>query len=68
MDVDAPSRGEHGQHDPQADKWFCGYWMTLEEWEDVHDYAPPLAKGAAAAEDQGRTGGNEQQEDDDDAG
>ena len=31
---------EHGQHDEQAQKWFCGYWMTVEEWEDVHDYAP----------------------------
>lgn len=38
---------EHGQHDPQSGKWFCGYWMTIEEWEDVHDYSPPLAKGAA---------------------
>lgn len=31
---------EHGQHDDQAQKWFCGYWMTVEEWEDMHDYAP----------------------------
>lgn len=36
---------EHGQHDAQAQKWFCGYWMSAEEWEDVHDYAP-LAKPA----------------------
>ncbi|MEO9363969.1 MAG: hypothetical protein ABI348_08725 [Nitrososphaera sp.] len=34
---------EHGELDPQSqqNKWFCGYWMTQEEWEDVHDYAPP---------------------------
>jgi hypothetical protein len=35
--------------------------MTIEEWEDVHDYSPPSAKGAvpgegeaaAAAEEEG---------------
>jgi hypothetical protein len=70
--TDVPSRSEeHGQHDPQADRWFCGYWMTLEEWEDVHDYAPPLAKeapAAAAAKDQRQAGGDEGEDDDDDVG
>jgi hypothetical protein len=32
---------EHGEHDPASNKWFCGYWMSSEEWDDVHDYAPP---------------------------
>lgn len=32
---------EHGQFDPSANKWYCGYWMTFEEWEDIHDYSPP---------------------------
>ena len=41
---------EHGQHDPEAQKWFCGYWMTFEEWEDVHDYAPPYSKAAEQEE------------------
>ena len=35
---------EHGQYDAQAQKWFCGYWMTQQEWEDVHDYAPAAAE------------------------
>lgn len=73
-DASSSSRSEeHGQHDPQADRWFCGYWMTIEEWEDVHDYAPPLAKrAAAAAKDQGQAGGDEGEgedgDDEDDVG
>ncbi|AIF82730.1 hypothetical protein NTE_00650 [Candidatus Nitrososphaera evergladensis SR1] len=40
---------EHGEFDSQSQKkWFCGYWMMQEEWEDIHDYAPPNT-GAAAA-------------------
>ena len=30
---------EHGDYDSQ--KWYCGYWMTEQEWLDIHDYAPP---------------------------
>jgi hypothetical protein len=32
---------QHGHYDPQKQKWFCGYWMSQEEWFDVHNYAPP---------------------------
>ena len=32
---------EHGDYDLQARKWYCGYWMTEEQWFDIHDYAPP---------------------------
>ncbi|HEY3094732.1 MAG TPA: hypothetical protein VGJ42_03125 [Nitrososphaera sp.] len=32
---------QHGYYDQQQQKWFCGYWMTQEEWLDVHDYSPP---------------------------
>ncbi len=31
---------EHGEHDLKQQKWFCSYWMSQEEWLDVHDYAP----------------------------
>ncbi|WP_187147571.1 hypothetical protein [Candidatus Nitrososphaera gargensis] len=31
---------QHGDYDQQQHKWFCRYWMTQEEWLDVHDYAP----------------------------
>lgn len=41
---------EHGEHDTQAQKWFCGYWMTQQEWEDIHDYAPATA-GQEATDD-----------------
>jgi hypothetical protein len=34
--VDMP---EHGDYDSQ--RWYCGYWMTEEEWLDIHDYSPP---------------------------
>jgi hypothetical protein len=44
---------EHGQYDEQAQKWFCGYWMSAQEWEDVHDYAP-FVKTAAAEEEEGQ--------------
>jgi len=32
---------QHGDFDQQKQKWYCGYWMTLEEWLKIHDYAPP---------------------------
>lgn len=38
---------EHGEFDPQSQKWYCSYWMSQEEWEDIHDYAPPNSSGAA---------------------
>jgi hypothetical protein len=36
---------EHGDYDLQARKWYCGYWMTEEQWFDIHDYAPPTLQG-----------------------
>ena len=44
---------EHGEHDAQSQKWFCGYWMTQQEWEDVHDYAPIVAEQEADDDFQG---------------
>jgi hypothetical protein len=32
---------QHSDCDQQQQNWFCSYWMTQEEWLDVHDYAPP---------------------------
>ena len=32
---------QHGDYDAQHQKWFCGYWMSQEEWLDTHNYAPP---------------------------
>ncbi len=32
---------QHGDSDLQQQKWFCGYWMSQEEWLDIHNYAPP---------------------------
>jgi hypothetical protein len=47
---------QHGDYDQQQHKWFCSYWMTQEEWLDVHDYAPPTLQ---------QEEGEEQQPDDD---
>ena len=35
---------EHGEYDSSQQKWFCGYWMSQDEWLDVHDYAPAAQK------------------------
>jgi hypothetical protein len=31
---------EHGEYDQKLKKWFCSYWMTEEEWMDLHYYFP----------------------------
>jgi hypothetical protein len=31
---------EHGEYDAKLKKWFCSYWMTEEEWMDIHHYSP----------------------------
>ena len=41
---------EHGEHDDEAQKWFCGYWMTKQEWEDVHDYVPTIGEKVVSGE------------------
>lgn len=33
---------QHGDYDTQQQKWCCRYWMTQQEWLDIHDYAPPM--------------------------
>lgn len=30
---------DHGGYDSSQQKWYCGYWMTEDEWLDIHDYA-----------------------------
>jgi hypothetical protein len=31
---------EHGDYDAGSRRWYCSYWQSLEEWEDIHDYEP----------------------------
>lgn len=31
---------QHGDIEKETKKIYCGYWMTMEEWEDIHDYSP----------------------------
>lgn len=31
---------EHGDYDSGSRKWYCSYWQSLKEWEDIHDYDP----------------------------
>ena len=42
---------EHGDYDSQQQKWYCRYWMTQEEWLDIHDYAPVMQKAEELPED-----------------
>lgn len=30
----------HGDCDASTMRWYCNYWMTKEEWLDIHDYFP----------------------------
>jgi len=32
---------QHGDYDPKQQGWFCSYWMSEEEWLDIHDYSAP---------------------------
>lgn len=29
----------HGDYDEITTRWYCSYWMTKEEWLDIHDYS-----------------------------
>lgn len=31
---------EHGDYNSASQKWYCNYWMTLQQWKDIHDYTP----------------------------
>jgi hypothetical protein len=28
----------HGEIDSTTNKIFCSYWMTFDEWEEIHNY------------------------------
>ena len=32
---------EHGEYHAGSRKWYCNYWQSSKEWEEIHDYAPP---------------------------
>ncbi len=34
---------EHGDYEPESMKWFCEYWMPIDDWYDIHDYSPPTS-------------------------
>lgn len=29
---------EHGEFNKDTNKVYCNYWMTIEEWDDIHSY------------------------------
>jgi hypothetical protein len=31
---------QHGDYEKSMQRWFCSYWMTLEEWKSIHNYLP----------------------------
>jgi hypothetical protein len=57
---------EHGDYNEELLRWYCSYWITAEEWEDIHDYAPSsfldLATDKKTSDDHKRTKTQRQQE------
>jgi len=33
---------QHGEIDKEKKLVYCGYWMTFEDWEDIHKYNPNI--------------------------
>lgn len=31
---------QHGEIDKRTNQIYCGYWMSLDEWEEIHKYSP----------------------------
>jgi hypothetical protein len=42
---------EHGDYDSELKKWFCNYWMSEDEWMDIHSYSPLNASEEKEADD-----------------
>jgi hypothetical protein len=32
---------EHGDYNPASKQWYCSYWVSKDEWMDIHRYSPP---------------------------
>jgi hypothetical protein len=30
---------QHGDYDQDSKRWYCEYWMSLQEWKEVHHYS-----------------------------
>ena len=52
---------QHGDYDSKQQKWLCGYWMSQEEWLDIHNYAPPTLR----QDEEQELAAEENEEDDD---
>ena len=42
---------EHGDYDSELKKWFCSYWMSEDEWMDIHSYSPSNASEEKQGDD-----------------
>ena len=42
---------QHGEIDNEKKLIYCGYWMTFNEWEDIHKYSPNLDESDYNAEE-----------------
>ncbi|CAN5881497.1 hypothetical protein BH23THE1_BH23THE1_07010 [soil metagenome] len=31
---------QHGEIDNKKNLIYCGYWMTFDDWDDIHKYSP----------------------------
>ena len=54
------SKKQHGEYDSKQQKWFCGYWMSQEEWLDVHDYSAPTMRQNQEKEPFAKEEGNDE--------
>ena len=34
---------QHGDYDKDKNQIYCGYWMSPEEWQEIHKYAPSFS-------------------------
>ena len=43
---------QHGDYDQDSKRWYCEYWMSLQEWNEVHHYSPSNTIVAEEKEDE----------------
>ncbi len=53
---------QHGDYDRGQQKWFCNYWMSEEEWLDVHDYSAPTLTQSPEKEQAEKENENEKEQ------
>lgn len=42
---------QHGEVHKNTSQIYCGYWMNLDEWEEIHKYSPDIEEFAKTREE-----------------